>query len=114
MTKKRPFGVTLLALLAGLAFIVALIHTLQMLHLLPIRGPFGEAHFFAFDALGLGVFGGFGAADEDELSIAAVFGVELCNRVGGGSRTREEIHDNVVGLCGDAENMVHQLKRLRC
>ncbi len=57
MTKKRPFGVTLLALLAGLAFVVALIHTLQMLHLLPIRGPFGEAHFFAFDALGALLWG---------------------------------------------------------
>lgn len=57
MTKKRPFGVTLLALLAGLAFVVALIHTLQMLHLLPIRGPFGEAHFFTFDALGALLWG---------------------------------------------------------
>lgn len=51
MAKKRPFGVTLLALLAGAATIVALVHTLQMLHLFPISGPFGEAHFFTFDLL---------------------------------------------------------------
>lgn len=57
MTKKRPFGVTLLALLAGVAFLVALIHTLQMLHLFPISGPFGEAHFFAFDLLGALLWG---------------------------------------------------------
>ena len=37
MAKKRPFGVTLLALLAGAATIVALVHTLQMLHLLAAR-----------------------------------------------------------------------------
>jgi hypothetical protein len=57
MAKKRPFGVTLLALLAGVAFIVAVIHTLQMLHLLPIRGPFGEARFFTFDLLGALLWG---------------------------------------------------------
>lgn len=57
MTKKRPFGVTLLALLAGAATIVALVHTLQMLHLLPISGPFGEAHFFTFDLLGALLWG---------------------------------------------------------
>ena len=57
MTKKRPFGVTLLALLAGLAFLAALIHTLQMLHLFPISGPFGETHFFTFDLLGAFLWG---------------------------------------------------------
>jgi hypothetical protein len=57
MAKKRPFGVTLLALLAGVAFIVAVIHTLQMLHLFPISGPFGEARFFAFDLLGAFLWG---------------------------------------------------------
>lgn len=57
MTKKRPFGVTLLALLAGIAFLVALIHTLQMLHLFPISGPFGEAHFFTFDLVGALLWG---------------------------------------------------------
>ena len=57
MAKKRPFGVTLLALLAGAATIVALVHTLQMLHLLPISGPFGQAHFFTFDLLGALLWG---------------------------------------------------------
>jgi len=57
MTNKRPFGVTLLAILAGVAFVVALIHTLQMLHLFPISGPFGEAHFFTFDLLGAFLWG---------------------------------------------------------
>lgn len=57
MAKKRPFGITLLALLAGLAFLVAVVHTLQMLHLFPISGPFGEAHFFTFDLLGALLWG---------------------------------------------------------
>lgn len=57
MTRKRPFVVTLLALLAGLAFVVAVIHTLQMLHLFPIGGPFGVAHFFTFDLLGALLWG---------------------------------------------------------
>lgn len=57
MTKKRPFVITLLALMAGIAAIVAIIHTLQMLHLFPISGPFGEAHFFTFDALGALLWG---------------------------------------------------------
>jgi hypothetical protein len=57
MAKKRPFGVTLLALLAGIAFFVAVIHTLQMLHLFPISGPFGEARFFTFDLLGALLWG---------------------------------------------------------
>lgn len=57
MAKKRPFGVTLLALLAGAATIVALVHTLQMLHLFPISGPFGKAHFFTFDLLGALLWG---------------------------------------------------------
>jgi hypothetical protein len=57
MTKKRPFGVTLLALLAGVAFVVCVIHTLQMLHLFPISGPFGEARFFTFDLLGALLWG---------------------------------------------------------
>jgi hypothetical protein len=57
MSKKRPFGVTLLALLAGLAFLVAVVHTLQMLHLFPISGPFGEAHFFTFDLIGALLWG---------------------------------------------------------
>ena len=51
MTKKRPFGITLLALMAGIAAIVAIIHTLQMLHLFPLSVAFGEALFSTFDSL---------------------------------------------------------------
>jgi predicted flap endonuclease-1-like 5' DNA nuclease len=57
MTKKRPFGVTLLAILAGIAAVIAIIHTLQMLHLFPIRGPFGVFSFFTFDLLGAILWG---------------------------------------------------------
>ncbi len=57
MTKKRPFVVTVLALLAGLAALIAVVHTLQMLHLFPISGPFGEANFFAFNLWGALMWG---------------------------------------------------------
>lgn len=57
MTKKRPFGVTLLALLAGLGAIIAIIHTLQMLHFFPIGGPFGVFKFFTFDLFGALMWG---------------------------------------------------------
>jgi predicted flap endonuclease-1-like 5' DNA nuclease len=57
MTKKRPFGVTVLAALAAIAAIIAIIHTLQMLHLFPIRGPFGQFAFFTFDLLGAILWG---------------------------------------------------------
>ncbi|MES0361652.1 MAG: DUF4332 domain-containing protein, partial [Anaerolineales bacterium] len=57
MTKKRPFGVTVLAVLAAIAAIIAIIHTLQMLHLFPISGPFGQFSFFTFDLLGAILWG---------------------------------------------------------
>jgi|GEM_PF-318677 len=57
MTKKRPFGVTVLAVLAAIAAIIAVFHTLQMLHLFPIRGPFGVFAFFTFDLLGAILWG---------------------------------------------------------
>jgi predicted flap endonuclease-1-like 5' DNA nuclease len=57
MTKKRPFGVTILAILAGIAAFIAIIHTLQMLHLFPISGPFGIFRFFTFDLLGAILWG---------------------------------------------------------
>jgi len=57
MKKKRPFVVTILAFLAGLAAVVAIAHTLQMLHLLPISGPFGQASFFTFDIWGAFMWG---------------------------------------------------------
>lgn len=47
MTKSRPFGVTLLAILAFLGAAVGFYHALQMLGLLPITGPFGEIQFFS-------------------------------------------------------------------
>ena len=48
--KKRPFGVTLLAIFALIAAAVAAWHTLQMLHLAPVI--FGPVKFFTFDLLG--------------------------------------------------------------
>jgi hypothetical protein len=53
--KKRPFGVTLLAILAGLGAVAAVIHTLQFLHLFPIS--WGPVKFFTFDFLGALMWG---------------------------------------------------------
>jgi hypothetical protein len=47
MTRSRPFGVTLLAILAGIAGVIAAYHTLQYLHILPIS--LGPISFFGFD-----------------------------------------------------------------
>jgi hypothetical protein len=45
---KRPFGVTLLAILAGIAAVLAGIHALQSLGILPfVFGPF-KVHAFSF------------------------------------------------------------------
>ncbi len=57
MEKKRPLGVTFLAILAGFAAFFAIIHTLQMLHLFPIRGPFGQFTFFTFSLFGAIMWG---------------------------------------------------------
>jgi hypothetical protein len=57
MSKSRPFGVTILAILAGIAAFFAVIHTLQMLHLFPISGPLGTFRFFTFDLLGALLWG---------------------------------------------------------
>lgn len=57
MTRRRPIGVTILTTLVALAAIVAIFHTLQMLHLFPIRGPFGQFAFFTFDFLGAILWG---------------------------------------------------------
>ena len=57
MSKSRPFGVTILAILAGIAAFFAVIHTLQMLHLFPISGPLGVFSFFTFDLLGVLLWG---------------------------------------------------------
>jgi hypothetical protein len=46
--KKRPFGVTVLAILAGLAAVLAGVHALQSLGILPfVLGPF-KVHAFSF------------------------------------------------------------------
>jgi len=57
MSKSRPFGITVLAILAGIAAFLAIIHTLQMLHLFPIRGPLGVFSFFTFDFFGALLWG---------------------------------------------------------
>ncbi len=57
MSKSRPFGVTILAILAGIAAFIAIIHTLQMLHLFPINRPLGVFSFFTFDLLGALLWG---------------------------------------------------------
>ena len=55
--KKRPFGITLLAIFSLLAATVAGVHTLQMLHLFPV-GLFGGAvKFFTFDFFGAILWG---------------------------------------------------------
>ena len=53
---KRPFGITLLAILAGVAALLAIIHTLQMLHLLPFN-LLGEMKFWNFSAIGALMWG---------------------------------------------------------
>ena len=46
--KKRPFGVTLLAILAGIVAVLSAIHALQALGLFPyVIGPF-KVHAFSF------------------------------------------------------------------
>jgi hypothetical protein len=48
--RERPLGVTILAILAGIAAVLAAIHTLQFLGILPfIVGPTGNnVHYFNF------------------------------------------------------------------
>ena len=52
MTKKRPFGVTLLAILAIIGAIVAAYHTLQYLGLFSFKGPFGVFEFYGVNWIG--------------------------------------------------------------
>jgi hypothetical protein len=49
MTKDRPTGISILAVLSGIAAVIAAIHTLQYLHLLPFF--LGPLTFFGFDPL---------------------------------------------------------------
>ena len=59
MTRHRPIGVTILAILSGVAAVIAAIHTLQYLHLLPfILGPL---MFFGFDLWGALLWGALAA-----------------------------------------------------
>jgi predicted flap endonuclease-1-like 5' DNA nuclease len=55
MTKKRPFGITILAVLIGIAALFAVYHTLQFLHILPFS--LGPIKFFAFDLIGALLWG---------------------------------------------------------
>ena len=48
--KERPVGVTILAILAGIAAVVAAVHALQFLGIIPfVLGPLGyKVHYFSF------------------------------------------------------------------
>src|SRR5215211_307476 len=50
IARHRPIGITVLAVLTGLAALLAVWHTLQFLHLLPFT--LGELRFYTFDLLG--------------------------------------------------------------
>ncbi len=50
MSRRRPFGITLLAILAALAGIIAAYHTMQYLHILPMS--LGQLSFYGFDLAG--------------------------------------------------------------
>jgi hypothetical protein len=50
MKRSRPIGVTILAILAGIAGLVAAYHTFQYLHILPFW--MGPVAFYGFDLLG--------------------------------------------------------------
>ena len=63
--KQRPFGVTVLAILAGIAAVLAAIHALQSLQILPFFIGEFKVHAFSFwsapdvgsDGLGVGMAG---------------------------------------------------------
>jgi hypothetical protein len=54
--RDRPFGVTFLAILGGIAALLAVIHTLQMLRLLPFN-LLGELRFWDFSIIGALMWG---------------------------------------------------------
>jgi hypothetical protein len=55
VTQNRPFGVVLLAILAGLEAVVAAYHTLQFLGILPVT--LGRLQFYGVDLLGAVLWG---------------------------------------------------------
>lgn len=55
MTAHRPIGITILAIFSGIAAVIAGIHTLQYLHLLPFF--LGPMVFFGFDLWGALLWG---------------------------------------------------------
>ena len=55
MTRSRPFGVTVLAVLALLQAVITGYHTLQYLHILPFS--LGPLSFYGFDLLGALLWG---------------------------------------------------------
>jgi hypothetical protein len=55
VAKHRPFGVTLLAILAGISALAALWHTLQYLGIVPVT--LGRLQFYGFDLLGAVLWG---------------------------------------------------------
>ena len=55
MTPHRPMGITILAILAGIATVIAAIHTLQFLHLFPFF--LGNMAVFGFDLWGALLWG---------------------------------------------------------
>jgi hypothetical protein len=50
MARSRPFGITILAIVAAIAGVIAAYHTLQYLHILPFY--LGSVAFYGFDLWG--------------------------------------------------------------
>jgi hypothetical protein len=55
MTRSRPFGITILAIVAGIAGVIAAYHTLQYLHIMPFW--LGGLAFWGFDLWGALLWG---------------------------------------------------------
>src|SRR4029453_7885572 len=55
VTRSRPLGVTLIAILCALGALIALYYTLQYLHILPFT--IGELKFYGFDFWGALLWG---------------------------------------------------------
>jgi hypothetical protein len=55
VTRHRPIGITIIAILAAIATVIAAIHTLQYLHLFPFF--LGQMAFFGFDLWGAILWG---------------------------------------------------------